>query len=284
MIRFERINLSGVTDSHLTPLYEDNNMSTPFAFPNTVAEFRDALNRGIAAVSGNPVGKSHLLDKAVCAALQVDNIDRLTALANMTPSSDATPYAISLYYGNGGDHYLVINGVYISTELVHNDVLEYTIYERASYLSDLLRIKSEAEMRGESVDYLMANDIDTLSQSNAEWILATYDGAGVLCPHLTPVTFNKVCDAMLSQAKEHYASVVGPLNKGGALLTNAVSYYSGDDIEGLYEGELVLIHRDRLGDESLPVGMTVNPYHKAIPADHIAAYVVGDEYVPVEFD
>lgn len=105
----------GVTDSHLTPLYEDNNMSTPFAFPNTVAEFRDALNRGIAAVSGNPVGKSHLLDKAVCAALKVDNIDRLTALANMTPPSDTTPYAISLDYGNGGDHYLVINGVYIST-------------------------------------------------------------------------------------------------------------------------------------------------------------------------
>lgn len=271
----------GVTDSHLTPLYEDNNMSTPFAFPNTVAEFRDALNRGIAAVSGNPVGKSHLLDKAVCAALQVDNIDRLTALANTaTQDERVSPYPISLH----SEDYLVINGVYISTELVHNDVLEYTIYERASYLSDLLRIKSEAEMRGESVDYLMANDIDTLSQSNAEWILATYDGAGVLCPHLTPVTFNKVCDAMLSQAKEYYTSVVGPLYKGGALLTNAVSYYSGDDIEGLYEGELVLVHRERLGDESLPVGMTVKPYHKAIPADHIAAYVVGDEYVPVEFD
>ena len=260
-------------------------MSTPFAFPNTVAEFRDALNRGIAAVSGNPVSKSNLLDKAVCAALQIDNIDRLTALANpATQEERVSPYPISLHSGNGGEDYLVINGVYISTELVHNDVVDYTIYERASYLSDLLRIKSEAEMRGESVDYLMANDIDTLSQSNAEWILATYDGAGVLCPHLTPVTFNKVCDAMLSQAKEYYASVVGPLNKGGALLTNAVSYYSGDDIEGLYEGELVLVHRDRLGDESLPVGMTVKPYHKAIPADHIAAYVVGDEYVPVEFD
>lgn len=255
------------------------------SFPTTLNDFRDALNRGIASATGNEIKKSHVLDKAVCAALQVDNIDRLTALANAAAeSSVSTIETYPIEFDYDGEQQLIINGVRIDTELTHEEIVLYSVYSRADRLEELVMYKNEALRRGESVDVLMQNDIDTLMNSNAEWVLGVWAGAGFLCPDTHPTEFNQACEEMIQQAKDHYLERVGELGKTGAILTNVTSYYSGDDIEGLYEGELVLLDRNCLSDDNLPVGMAVTPYKGEVPDTHIAAYVVNDEFVPVEFD
>lgn len=254
------------------------------SFPTTLADFRDALHRGIASVTGNAIKKSHVLDKAICAALQVDNIDRLTALTNALEAASTPVETYLIEFDYEGNQQLIINGVRIDTALTHEEIVQYSVYDRAERLKELVMYKNEALRRGESVNMLMQIDIDTLMNSNAEWVLGVWAGAGFLCPDTHPTEFNQACEEMIQQAKDHYIERIGKLGKTGAILTNVTSYYSGDDIDGLYEGELVLLNRNCLGDDNLPVGMAMTPYKGEVPDDHIAAYIVNDNLVPVEFD
>ena len=67
------------------------------------------------------------------------------------------------------------------------------------------------------------------------------------------------------------------------MLEDVTTYYGGDDIEGLYANELVLINKAFLGDDCLPIGTPIEPYRGEVREGFIAAYTVNNEYVPVEF-
>lgn len=268
--------------------------TTAVALPQTVDALRNAIKSAIVSYQGSPVKNENKLNEALAAALNFANYDQLSALlkqASQSAVSEIAPYPISFDYD--GEQYMIINGVRIEAALAHEGVVDYTVTDRQERVDDLYMWISEAQRdhyrdRSGDID-LMKKDLKTLESSKEEYVLEAYGTNGFVAGDLEPEAFNALCDEILEAAKEHYAEKVGSLSKTGKRFDHAMTYYSGDDVSELYEGELVLINEDFLEDDTLPVGMVASRYVSPIPEGFIAAYqgALG-EYVPVylreEFD
>ncbi len=206
------------------------------------------------------------------------------AMMEAMGEEEITPYEIE--YDSDGEHQLVINRQRIDVDLVHEEIVAYTVADREERISDLRMWISEAQddPRRQNDVPLMQEDLDTLLESDSEWVLEAYGTNGFVAPDSDPKEFNRICDQMIADARDYYQDQVGEGERIGDILTNLCTYYGGDPVEYLFEGELVLLREDRLNDDELPLTMPAYKYEGEVPEGFIMAYRVWAEYVPVEVD
>ena len=261
-------------------------MSNSIVLPSTVSALRDVIRTAIEHFQGSPVKNENKLNETLAVSLGFQNHDQLSPLLAVTPEKDdedIETYRID--FDSEGDQQLVINGMRIDVDLVHEEVVAYTVADREDRIHDLRMFISEAQddsMRSGDVP-LMQSDLDSLLASNEQWVLEEYGTNGFIASDSEPKEFNEACDEMMEAAADYYKNSVGELSKTGGVL-EASSYYSGDPIEGLHSGELVLIKANRLSDDELPLNMPVYKYEGEVKEGYIAAYKGACEYIPVEME
>jgi len=248
--------------------------------PSSVSALRAALKVAIEHYQGSPVKNENKLNETTAVALGFQNYDQLAAL--LDGPGEVETYAIDFDYTGGQQ--MIINGIRIDNDLVHDGVLAYTVSDRLERISDIRMFIGEAQRdsKRSSGVLLMQADLDTLLASEEEYVLEAYGTSGFIAADLDPERFNKTCDEMIEAASEYYNKQIGELTKTGKLIADAFTYYGADAVSDLYENELVLIKEDRLADDKLPLGMPVYPYKGTVPEGYVAAYTGSfGEYVPI---
>jgi hypothetical protein len=249
-------------------------------FPQTVGEMREANRRAIEAFQESPVKNENKLNHALAASL---NMSGYNTLAPFEKKEKATPTPYPVSVEGEGTCDMIVNGVRIPMELVLNGIVSWVVVSRDD-CKEILERRIERKGVGEDRVGVLKRTLGTLTKSRDEWLLTASRSNGMIIPSFEPELFNRACDKMLAASREYYQRKVGNLlKKTGALLEDVTTYYGGDDIEGLYANELVLINKAFLGDDCLPIGTPIEPYRGEVREGFIAAYTVNNEYVPVEF-
>ena len=261
------------------------NTTAALALPGDITSLRTAIKTAIEHYQGSPVKNDNKLNESLAAALNFANYDQLAAaLRSASEVETVTAYDIAFDYD--GEQYLIINGVRIEADLVHEGVIDYTVSERESRIDELRMWIGEAtrsnEPRRQADIPLMQADLETLLASNEEFVLEAYGTNGFVAGDLEPVEFNAICDEMIACAKAYYAEKIGELTKTGRCYTEAAAYYSGEPVSEVYENELVLINEDFLADDKLAIGMVAERYTGTVPDGFMVAYAGAfGEYVPI---
>ena len=255
---------------------------TQVKFPTTQNEMREAIRIAIATYSQTTVKNENKLNEALAKSLGAAEYNDIAQLEKDT-DNDPVPYDVEFDYE--GTQQLIINGQRIDTDLTHNEIVDYTVIDRQDRIEEIERLIGERHQGyGNEADLpLMRNVIAYLNRSSAQWVLESMRTNHFIAPDLDPKEFNDTCDKMIADAREHYKEQVGELSKTGDIIGNASTYYGGEDVD-VFEGELVLLKEDRLGDEELPHTMPAYKYNGTVPEGYIAAYRSScGEYVPLEF-
>lgn len=257
-----------------------SNNAPEVKFPQTVGEMREANRRAIEAFQESPVKNENKLNHALAASLNMSDYNTLAPFEKKEKAM-LTPYPVSVESEGACD--MIVNGVRIPMELVLNGVVSWVVVSRDDYEESLER-RIERKDIGEVRIGVLKRTLDTLTKSKDEWLLTASRSNDMIIPSFETELFNRTCDEMLAASREYYQRKVGNLlRKTGALLDDVTTFYGGDDIDGLYASELVLINKAFLGDECLPIGTPIEPYRGEVREGFIAAYTVNNEYVPVEF-
>jgi hypothetical protein len=254
--------------------------------PTNTDQLRAAIKTAIEFYQGSPVKNENKLNEALAASLGFKNYDQLAPEVTAKTAGITKTYDIQFDYA--GEHQIIINGVRIDTELVHEGFINYTLAEREDRISDIRQWIGEAASdhdRDRSHDiYLMQQDLDSLLASKEEYVLEAYGTSGFIAADVEPELFQQTCNAILKAAAAFYKDRVGELTKTGVLYEDACTHYGADDVE-VYAGELVLIKESYLSDDYLPIGMAVEKFNGSVPEGYIAAYTgTFGEYVPVKLN
>lgn len=169
--------------------------------PQDANELRNAIKDAIEFYQGSPAKNNNKLNEALAASLGFENYDQLAPLLK-EPETIKT-YDIEFDYDL--PQCLVIGGIRIDEELVHDEVIAYTISDREDRISDLRQWIGEAQSdsRRQNDVLLMQEDLDTLLASNETYVLEAYATNGFIAADLEPELFNKTCHEMLMDAAKH---------------------------------------------------------------------------------
>lgn len=258
----------------------------PVQFPADIFALRGVVKRAIEQFQGSPVKNMNKLNEAIAHALDFNNYDQLAAALKASDSVNlmVSTYPISFDYGDKSSQhqYIIINGVRINNDLACSSVVDYTVEDREECISNLTQFISEATSR--STKQAMMSDLAYLMTSKAEWVLSNTSNSNFfIAPDIDPERFQTACDEILAKAADYYAEQVGVASKTGLFFPDAVHEWLGD-AHPVYAGQLVLIPRASLQDDTTPVGMDVKPFTEVgmIPEDYIPAYAVDGFYVPLD--
>ena len=169
--------------------------------PQDANELRNAIKNAIEFYQGSPAKNDNKLNEALAVSLGFKNYDQLSPLLK-EPETIKT-YNIEFDYDL--PQCLVIDGIRIDEELVHDEVIAYTISDREERIRDLRQWIAEAQndLQRQSDVPLMQEDLDTLLASNETYVLEAYSTNGFIAADLEPELFNKTCHEMLMDAAKH---------------------------------------------------------------------------------
>lgn len=248
---------------------------TTITLPSTVDALRDALRIAILTYSQTPVKNENKLNESLAKSLGFDNYDQLSALVKeVEANDDIRAYEIDFCYE--GEQFLVINDYYIPTDLVHNEIVEYTVVDREERIKDLYRFISEANsscephVRADIPD--MEADLKTLQASEEKNVLEAYGTSGFFAGDDDPVLFNKLCNEMIEAAKNYFNETCGTQTKTGKKFDEVEYLWGEEECDSVYADEIVLIPKIIIdNDDDLVKDIARMPFTGDFPEGYMPA-------------